>query len=180
VTELLRAFRFSIFLHRSTGYVLKRTETADVSRSGTPLGEGAFQECSGLELEMEVKEHLEGGRNDGVIQRVGRVKLQPLVLKRGMFAAGPGGYVNTDLWAWLEGVVGGLRPVRRFDGLVEVHDPRSNDVVMARWKFFRGLPIKVTGPTLNAQTGELALEELRIAHEGLRMEHQLLPEELMP
>ena len=47
---------------------------------------GGFAECSGLELEADVKEYLEGGRNDGVVRRVGRVKLVPLVLKRGMFS----------------------------------------------------------------------------------------------
>ena len=40
---------------------------------------------------------------------------------------------------------------------------------MARWVFDRGLPSKVTGPSLNAKTGEIAIEELHIVHEGLRL-----------
>ena len=48
-------------------------------------------------------------------------------------------------------------------------DPTGSRVV-ARWIFDRGLPIKVAGPTLNAKTGEIAIEELHIAHEGLRLE----------
>src|SRR6185295_1376582 len=52
---------------------------------GAALADGSFQECSGLEVEMDVQEYLEGGRNDGVIRRVGRAKYQNLVLKRGMF-----------------------------------------------------------------------------------------------
>ena len=43
------------------------------------------------------------------------------------------------------------------------------DEVVARWLFERGLPAKVTGPQLNAKTGEIAIEELHIAHEGLRL-----------
>ena len=35
--------------------------------------------------------------------------------------------------------------------------------------FDRGLPSKVTGPALNAKTGEIAIEELHIVHEGLRL-----------
>jgi hypothetical protein len=31
------------------------------------------------------------------------------------------------------------------------------------------LPVKVSGPSLNAKTGEVAIEELDIAHEGLRL-----------
>jgi hypothetical protein len=31
------------------------------------------------------------------------------------------------------------------------------------------LPAKIRGPQLNAKTGEIAIEELTIAHEGLRL-----------
>ena len=40
---------------------------------------------------------------------------------------------------------------------------------VATWAFSRGLPAKVVGPQLNAKTGELAIEELQIAHERLRL-----------
>ena len=36
----------------------------------------------------------------------------------------------------------------------------------ATWTFERGLPVKLRGPELNAKTGEVAIEELSIAHEG--------------
>jgi phage tail-like protein len=156
VSELLRAFRFEITLAPSAG-------------GGPPLGDGGFQECTGLELAADVREYLEGGRNDGVVRRVGRVKLSTLVLKRGMFAPAPDGYANTDLWSWLTDVVRGVRPVRRYDGDITVQSVDGTSA-MAVWHFTRGLPLKVTGPTLNAQTGEVALEELHIAHEGLHLE----------
>ena len=35
--------------------------------------------------------------------------------------------------------------------------------------FDRGLPAKISGPQLNAKSGEIAIEELHIAHEGLRL-----------
>jgi len=41
--------------------------------------------------------------------------------------------------------------------------------VVATWVFDRGLPAKVRGPELNGKTGEIAIEELHIAHEGLRL-----------
>jgi phage tail-like protein len=43
------------------------------------------------------------------------------------------------------------------------------DEVVAVWTFERGLPAKIKGPELNAKTGEIAIEELTIAHEGLRL-----------
>jgi phage tail-like protein len=184
VNELLRAFRFEVALTLSKagaggearpafalGVDLQNLDVDRAKRRKAKelLGDGAFQECSGLELEADVREYLEGGRNDGVIRRVGRVKLSPLVLKRGMFAPDREGYANTELWSWFQDVVRGVRPVRRYDGTIIVRTV-SGDTPMAVWRFVRGLPLKVTGPTLNAQTGEVAIEELHIAHEGLLLE----------
>jgi phage tail-like protein len=164
--QFLRAFRFQVRLRRSARSEAGSLRTPITSLSGEPLGDGAFQECSGLEVEMDVQEYLEGGRNDGVIRRVGRAKYQNLILRRGMFY-GERGRVNADLWRWLQGVVSGERPVARYDGIVEVMS--AGDEVVARWVFLRGLPARIRGPELNAKTGEVAIEELHIAHEGLRL-----------
>lgn len=150
--SLLRAFRFHV-------------ELRDVA-SGAIFGDGAFQECSGLEIEQDVQEYLEGGLNDEVIKRVGRAKFQPLVLKRGMLYS-PQGQVDGRLWRWIQEVVGGVRPVVRLGGTVQVMSVR--DEVVARWEFWKGLPARLRGPELNAKTGEVAIEELHIAHQGLRL-----------
>jgi phage tail-like protein len=189
---LLRAFRFQVKLRKSGGgggglgasvglnfsasasigaggLTASASATASVgvglAAGGDLLGDGAFQECSGLEVEMDVQEYLEGGRNDGVVRRVGRAKYQNLILKRGMFYSG--GKVNRDLWNWLQSIVSGVRPVPRYDGTIEVMSVGDN--VVARWEFDRGLPARLRGPELNAKTGEIAIEELHIAHEGLRL-----------
>ena len=163
--QLLRAFRFQVKLRKSAA-AAAGSAAANDSPSGAPLGDGAFQECSGLEFEMDVQEYHEGGRNDGVIRRVGRAKYQNIVLKRGLFY-GSSGRINRDLWLWIQGVVEGRRPVTRYDGVVQVMS-KSSDVA-ATWIFDRGLPAKIRGPELNAKTGEIAIEELHIAHEGLRL-----------
>jgi len=163
---LLRAFRFRVKLRRSAQAEAGSPQPPSAASSGEPLGDGAFQECSGLEVEMDVQEYLEGGRNDGVIKRVGRTKYQNLVLKRGMFY-GDQGRVNRDLWNWLQAMAAGQRPVARYDGIVEVMS--VGDEVAATWVFHRGLPAKLRGPELNAKTGEVAIEELHIAHEGLAL-----------
>ncbi|MBB3063133.1 phage tail protein [Microbulbifer rhizosphaerae] len=134
------------------------------------LGDGGFQECSGLEVSMDVQEYLEGGRNDGVIQRVGRAKYTNIVLKRGMFY-GEENRVQRELWQWIQKVVSGKRPVPRYDGIIEVLDPRGepDGETLATWVFERGLPAKIAGPQLNAKSGDIAIEELHIAHQGLRL-----------
>ena len=62
----------------------------------------------------------------------------------------------------------GVRPVARYNGVIEVLSGDFADTV-ATWVFDRGLPQKVSGPALNAKSGEVAIEELTIAHEGLRL-----------
>lgn len=168
--DVLQSFRFEVTLTDSP--VAASGAPAAPGRStpgGRTLGNGSFQECSGLELEADVREYLEGGRNDGVIRRVGRVKLQPLVLKRGMFAKSPGQRVDPDLWHWLQDMVSGVRPVRRINGTVQVYASRQGEDPLAIWQFVRGLPSKITGPALNARSGEIAIEELHIVHEGLSL-----------
>ncbi|MFH8251261.1 phage tail protein [Microbacterium sp. B2969] len=164
---LLPAFTFRVSLTRAPGRAQPPGEGVwDPAVLGTV---GGFAECSGLELEADIKEYLEGGRNDGVVRRVGRVKLSPIVLKRGMFSAGAGSPANTDLWMWLTRMVSGVLPVTRYNGRIQILAPKAR-TPLATWTFERGLPQKVSGPSLNAKTGEIAIEELHIVHEGLRME----------
>jgi len=148
-------FNFRITLNRSDG-------------SSPPLGDGGFQECTGLELEMDVQELIEGGRNDGTVRLVGRGKFGNIVLKRGMLFP-DGGTVYSELWGWLQSILAGVRPVARYDGMIEVLSPDGVDTV-ATWTFDRGLPSKIAGPQLNAKTGDIVIEELTIAHEGLRLQ----------
>jgi phage tail-like protein len=147
-------FNFRITLNRSDG-------------SSPPLGDGGFQECNGLQIEMDVQELQEGGRNDGVVKQIGRGKYTNIVLKRGMLFP-EGGTIANELWSWIQDVLSGVRPVARYDGVIEVLSADGNATV-ATWVFDRGLPAKISGPQLNAKTGDIAIEELTIAHEGLRL-----------
>jgi phage tail-like protein len=154
----VRTFRFGITLDKSRA-------TGGAS-SPDQLGNGGFQECSGLELEQDVQEYLEGGRNNGIVRRLGRVKYPHIVLKRGMFFAN--NQLNRQLWLWLQDMVRGIRPAVRYNGRIVVYHVGQSAV--ARWRFVRGLPLRIKGPELNAKTGEVAIEELQIAHEGLTLE----------
>jgi phage tail-like protein len=179
---LARTYNFQISLFLAPAAVAGSAPSgATTGGAKATLVDGAFQECSGLDIEMDVVDYLEGGRNDGVVRRVGRAKYQQLVLKRGMFYNTDGvrrakEKVDPTLWSWLQDAVSGKRPVPRYNGYVDVLDlpnqPGSGLVAaapVARWAFERGLPAKIVGPQLNARTGEVAIEELHIAHEGLRL-----------
>ena len=91
------------------------------------LGTGGFAECSGLTLEADVKDHLDGGRNDGIPRGVGRVKLSVIVLKcsdvRPVRVPRGSEYADTALWDWFHAMVVGQVPLPRYDGHIEVLGP---------------------------------------------------------
>lgn len=181
---LLTSFRFEVTLRRSPAIVMGRQGLAGDAQGpqASPSGAAArgfdagFQEVSGLEMELDVQETHEGGRNNALIRRAGHLKYPPLVLKRGLFyPREPGARVQGELWRWMMDVVDGVRPLPRVDGSIRVMSADGD--VRATWTFERGLPAKLRGPELNAKTGEVAIEELTLAHEGLRLH---LPGEGLP
>ena len=119
---------------------------------------GGFSECSGLELAFDIEEYKEGGNNGTVLRFPTRAKWTNLRLKRGIA-------LSDDLWNWHYGLVQGT--VSRRDGVVTLQDEQQNPVKM--WSFTRGLPVKWTGPSLNAMQSQVAVEEIEIAHEGLAL-----------
>lgn len=115
-----------------------------------------FSECAGLEGTLELKDYGEGGNNGRTLHFPTRMTWSNIRLKRGLGS-------SDELWDWHWEFVQGRG--RRRDGLVTLHDERGGAV--KAWQFFRGIPVKWTGPALAAAQSQLAIEELEIAHEGL-------------
>lgn len=124
----------------------------------------AFSEVSGLEMSMEVEEHAVGGINDAVLKFPGRIKWSNLVMKRGLLAKRDP-LDKSDLWTWYEAYLDG-RGVRK-DGIIVLLDEERSPKIT--WSFRRGLPLRWTGPSLNATQSQVAIESIEIAHEGLRL-----------
>jgi phage tail-like protein len=117
---------------------------------------GGFSECSGLEMSLQVEEYKEGGNNGQLLKFPTRVTWSNITLKKGVGA-------GTALWDWHYGFVEGKG--KRRDGVIvlltDLHAP--NNV----WYFRRGLPVKYTGPSLNATQNTVAIESIEITHEGI-------------
>lgn len=117
---------------------------------------GGFMECNGLEMSMQPAEWKEGGNNGRVLKFPNRVTWSNIILKKGIAA-------NTALWDWHYGFVEGKG--KRRDGLIillsDLHVP--NNI----WSFRRGLPVKYSGPAMNATQNNVAVESIEIVHEGL-------------
>jgi phage tail-like protein len=124
----------------------------------------AFSEVSGLEASMEVEEYQAGGTNDTVLKFPGRTKWSNLVMKRGVVARRDP-LDTSDLWTWVQAYLDG-RGIRK-DGIIVLLDENRRPKIT--WSFRRGLPLKWSGPSLNATQSQVAFESIEIAHEGLRL-----------
>ncbi len=116
-----------------------------------------FSECSGLEATFEVFEYKEGGLNNYVHKFPTRASFSNITLKHGVI------YLYDDLWN--DFVLG---KGKRKDGLIALLDEARQPAKI--WRFKAGIPMKWTGPALNASQSSVAIESLEISHEGLFME----------
>src|SRR5947209_10870712 len=120
---------------------------------------GAFRECTGLGSENEVVEYKASGpKGEQVIKKVpGRLKWNNITLKRGITD-------SMDMWTWRKLVEEGKMTDARKNGTVTMFNQKGEAV--AKWDFFNAWPSKLSGPSANAGSNEVAIEELELAHEG--------------
>lgn len=126
-----------------------------------PVAGGAFAECSGLEATMEPKVIREGGNPYGAHQRAGPVNFATVILRRGMTA-------NQDLWDWFRRTTLGGEYFHRLSVTIR-HLDLDGATVIRTWQLDRALPVKFKSSDLNARSGEIAIEELHLVHEGLNL-----------
>jgi phage tail-like protein len=117
---------------------------------------GGFSECSGLNLETQVQEYLEGGLNSVAHKFPTRTTQSNVTLKRGI--------VDPKLWQWYYDLTQGVVQTRTIS--VIVYDPSGGAPVM-EFRLRDAFPCKWSGPDLNAGQSSVALETLELCHQGL-------------
>lgn len=122
--------------------------------------QGYFTEVTGLSSENEIVEYRDGNDPNLVRKLPGRLSFGDVTLKRGILG-------DTSLWQW-----------RRMVEVGDIADARSNGKItlldrgtpVATWHLTNAWPAKISGPELNAEGNDVAIEELVLAHEGLSRE----------
>jgi phage tail-like protein len=121
------------------------------------IAQGAFLECTGLESRTEVIRYREGTDPVSTLRALPGLHIYSnICLKRGVTD-------SKELAAWRKTVTDGQ--VQRKNGSIILRDNKNQDV--ARWSFREGWPCRLSGPQLNAQANDVAIEEIEICHEGL-------------
>lgn len=119
-----------------------------------------FRECSGLENSQNTKEYREGtDKNLGVRKIPGLVTVSDITLSRGITA-------DSKLWEWREKAMKGR--VERHDISISLLD--ETGAVKITWNLFACWPRQWTGPSLNATTDEVAVEQLVLAYERIEVD----------
>jgi phage tail-like protein len=128
---------------------------------GTELCSASFSDCDGMEMNMQLKTIREGGNNQRQIHLVGAVIYGQLSLKRGMTN-------SFDLWDWFERVQ--QEPNLRASGeIIILSSDRSKKDGDVQFVITGCLPVKLKAPTLSAKDGGIAIEEMQIAYETLKL-----------
>jgi phage tail-like protein len=127
----------------------------NVSDDGVAVS-GAFNEVTGLELEIPPIEYRTGPEDTTVRKIPGLKKFTNVTLKRGITG-------HVGFWNWIVEALNGK--VRRTSGSIVLLDENRQEVM--RWNFDRGWPTKYTGPSLSAGKNEVAMETLVLAVESL-------------
>jgi phage tail-like protein len=153
----LHLFRFQVDFSRMS--------LGDVEAPGNKqICQGAFSECTGLEATMEPKAIRGGGWNYGVRQRVGPVTFGTVILKRGVTR-------SSDLWKWFSFVNEEAKYKYRLNVTIHVAEPVQEPPGKGLTiSLFRALPVKFKCGDLSARATEVGIEELHLAHEGLRFQ----------
>ena len=145
------AYNFTLSMSESAGV------GALISLAATVPPKAGFAECSGLEVSIQPESYAEGGNNGTTLKFVGRADWSNLKLRKGVVT-------SADLWRWHQDYIEGNG--KRRDGVISLLDDRGESV--RNWRFSRGLPVRWSGPEMDASQSRVAFEEIEIAHEGLR------------
>jgi len=120
----------------------------------------AFQEVSGIGMEVTVAEYRGGNFADNTPMKVtGTYKIPDVTLKRGVI-----GDLST-LYDWINQVRSGNQAALRTVAIQLISEDRST--VVQEWKLTNARPTKYTGPALSAKGTDVAIEELVLACERI-------------
>ena len=124
-------------------------------------GEIAFQEVSGLDTASDNIEYRPGNSIEfSKIKMPGLRKPSDVTLKKGMFKD------DIGLFDYFTEVK--MNTIQRETVTVQLLDEEHNP--MFTWTLKNAYPMKVAGTDLNAQSSEVAIEEIVFAHEGVSFE----------
>jgi phage tail-like protein len=137
-----------------------------LSNVAEPVTTGAFMECSGLDGENSPIEYREGidqvaaTAGNFVRKLAGMERYPNVTLRRGITG-------HTGLWKWRELVRDSPATRDNYVRDVRITLNDENHAPVMSWTLKSAWPAKLSGPSLNAKSNELAVESLELCCERI-------------
>jgi phage tail-like protein len=116
---------------------------------------GSFSSCEGLGVEVVMETREEGGNNTLVWQLPTRLKYPNIKLTR------PLGKDTEKIAKWIASMATGYT---RKTGTIQAM--RADGKIIAQWGLLDVIPVRWSGPSLNADQPKVVTETIEIAHHG--------------
>jgi phage tail-like protein len=123
------------------------------------VARAGFTEISGITSENDAIDYREGADVHLNVRKLpGILKLGPVTMKRGFTQ-------DLSLWEWRVKVTQGT--IERRNIAINLRNEAGQVVLI--WRFYEAWPAKWVGPTMNAKTSEIAIEQLDFVHERMEV-----------
>ncbi len=123
----------------------------------------SFSECTGLGVKVNYTSHREGGVNDQRRILLEQAEFTDVTLKRGITD-------NMMFWEWIKTLLDpSQRPQRRNINILVFNQAGET---MQCWTLLGAVPVEWKAPAMQADATTVAIEELTIAYEGLKVERR--------
>lgn len=119
----------------------------------------SFSECSGLDVQIEKETYFEGGVNNQQRIFLKQTKFGDVTLKRGITD-------DITFWEWLKKMLSPAKKERRNITILVFNQAGET---MQAWTLVGALPVGWKTPSLQANSSTVAIEELTLAYEGLKV-----------
>lgn len=129
-----------------------------LSLVATEEQKAAFQEVSGIDMEMNAEEVTSGGENRYKYRLPGKVEFNNLVLKRGLITK------DSSLAKWVRDTIDSnmASPIQPKDIIVFLKDNEGK--VLISWNFINAYPVKWKVSDFKSEDNQLAVESLEFAY----------------
>lgn len=119
-----------------------------------------FNECSGLGVTIKTEKRSEGGVNDQQRVLLGQAEFADVTLKRG---------ITNDLvfWNWISKTLSDSKKERRNVNILLFNQAGET---MQCWTLIGAVPVSWKTPTFKADGNNVAIEELTLAYEGVKVD----------
>lgn len=129
-----------------------------VDVNGIPFG--GYMEVDGLDVDLDIEEFNEAGRNESTIKLVGYAKPRPITLKKGLTDA-------TQLQDWIQETIQKINAGDpSFKRGVLVTQLNYQHEVKKTWNLKNGFPGRHSVGPWRALDSGLTMEEITIHHDG--------------